>query len=124
MSQNEVNKLMELWAASFLQAESDASAPFANSKEMLEIIDSVSQGDAPWTSFEIRYSGDIPDNPPKWMTDSYEVCVRDVNVVVANLLKNTDFNGDFEYVPYKELTTSINGAIPITCQEILLGCTP
>ncbi len=103
MPQSQVNKIMELWAASFLQAGSDASAPFANCREMHDIIDSVTQGDVPWTSFQIKYSGDIPDNnAPKWMTDTYEVCARDVNLVVANLLRNSDFNGDFEYVPYKE----------------------
>lgn len=107
MPQSQVNKIMELWAASFLQAGSDASAPFANCQEMHDIIDNVTQGDVPWTSFQIKFSGDIPnDNAPKWMTDTYEVCVRDVNLVVANLLQNSDFDGDFEYVPYKEYDTA------------------
>ncbi len=64
-------------------------------------------GTAPWFSFKIKYSGAIPeDNPPKWMTDTYEVCARDANLVVANLLKNADFDGEFDYVPYKEFNAS------------------
>lgn len=107
MSQADVDKLMELWAASFLQAGMDSGAPFADHVEMHDLIDSIRHGDAPWFSFKIKYSGEIPeDNPPKWMTDTYEVCARDVNLVVANLLKNTDFNGEFDYIPYKELDSS------------------
>ncbi|KLO04121.1 hypothetical protein SCHPADRAFT_841012, partial [Schizopora paradoxa] len=103
MPQAQVNRIMELWQASLVQAGSDASAPFANCREMNKIIDSIEQGDAPWSSFKIKYSGDIPEhNPPKWMTDHYEVCMRDVNLVVANLLRNADFAGDFDYVPYQE----------------------
>ncbi|KLO04652.1 hypothetical protein SCHPADRAFT_917901 [Schizopora paradoxa] len=102
MPQNQINKLMELWHATLLQAGSDAGPPFGNCREMHTSIDDITYGDAPWSSFRVKYSGDIPNNAPKWMTDSYEVCVRDVNVVVANLLKNTDFAGDFDYAAYQE----------------------
>ncbi len=102
MSQNDVNKLMDLWSASLLQAGSDAGAPFANHKDMHSVIDEIKHGDAPWYSFKIKYSGPMPENPPKWMTDTYEVCARNTNVVVANLMKNTDFDGEFEYSSYRE----------------------
>ncbi|KLO09541.1 hypothetical protein SCHPADRAFT_833873, partial [Schizopora paradoxa] len=109
MSQALVDKLMELWSASFFQAGSEASAPFANHVEMHNLIDSIKHGDAPWYSFKIKYSGDIPEHgAPKWMTDTYEVCARDTNLVVANLLKNTDFDGEFDYVPYKEFDAAGN----------------
>ncbi len=103
MSQNDVNKLMDLWSASLLQAGSDSGAPFANVKDMHDIIDEIKHGDAPWYSFTVKYSGVIPDkDAPKWMTDTFEVCARDTNLVVANLLKNTDFDGEFEYSCYCE----------------------
>lgn len=107
MSQAHVDKLMELWAASFLQEGLDTGTPFRNHVEMHDLIDSIHHGDAPWYSFKIKYSGEIPEaNPPKWMTDTYEVCARDVNLVVANLLKITDFDGEFDYIPYEEFSAS------------------
>ncbi len=103
MSQADVDKLMNLWAASFLQARSDASPPFDDHKHMHDTIDSIKHGDAPWHSIKIKYNGIIPEeNAPKWMTDTFEICLRDVNLVVANLLKNTDFDGEFDYVCYEE----------------------
>lgn len=103
MSQNDINKLMDLWGASFMQAGSDARPPFADYRHMHTLIDNIKHGDVPWHSFKIHYSGEIPEqNAPKWMTDEYEVCVRDTNQVVANLLQNTDFDGEFDYVCYKE----------------------
>ncbi len=61
---------------------------------------------------ESNYSGDIPEeNAPKWMSDSYEVCMRDTNLVVANLLQDTDFHGEFNYIAIASITLKGNDTI-------------
>lgn len=107
VSQKDIDKLMELWAASHIQVGSTGGAPFKNHRELHRAIDDIPYGDAPWYSEEIVYSGSIPEeNPPKWMTMTYEVVMRNFNLVVKNMLKNSAFRDDFDYVPYKETNST------------------
>ena len=98
MSQGNIDILMELWAST-----TDSQPPFRNHREMLETIDTIETGDTSWQSFTATYSGTPPpDNPPDWMMKQYTFFFCDLLAVVRNIVSNPDFNGQFDYAPYKE----------------------
>ena len=103
MSLKDVSQLMDLWAASLLTY--GATPPFANADDLLEVIDSIKHGDAPWSCFTVQYDGDLPaEGPvPTWMTKTYTVWARDIRTVIHAMLGNTDFNGELDMIPYLEL---------------------
>ncbi|KII84506.1 hypothetical protein PLICRDRAFT_117609 [Plicaturopsis crispa FD-325 SS-3] len=101
MSQKKISQLMDLWAASLLPH--GGSPPFADYKDMLNVIDSTKLGDIKWDSFAVRYTGEIPaHDPPSWMTDTYEVWFRDPREVARSITANPDFDGEFDYIPFRE----------------------
>lgn len=92
---------MNLWAASLL-AHND-EPPFADHNDMLNVIDSSIEGDVPWQSFKVSYSGDIPHHDaPSWMTKSYDVWFRDPRACALNILSSPDFDGEIDYSAYRE----------------------
>lgn len=99
MSQGDIDVLMRLWAST----TPDHCAPFENHHDMLTTIDSIQDGDAPWSSFSAKYSGTPPrTNPPDWMVKEYTVFYRDPLTVIRNMISNPSFNGEFDYSPYME----------------------
>ena len=103
MSQKNVNRLLDLWRSSLLDAGVNQRGPFANRKQLYATIDQIKVGDAPWHSFSVRYNGEKPEgNVPKWMTDDYPVYYRDPDHCVDIMCDNPDFHGQFDYIPFKE----------------------
>ena len=105
LSRNKINRLLELWAASLLDATNSESGdpPFSSVAEMFKIIDATPLGDSPWRSFTVSYNGPRPEGEaPSWMSQKYEVwfhCPRDI---VCNILANPDFKDTFDVTPYKQ----------------------
>ncbi|OBZ77541.1 hypothetical protein A0H81_01910 [Grifola frondosa] len=96
-----INELMDLWTATLLKYND--YGPFANSKDLYRTIDSTRLGDVKWESFELSYSGEVPDhNVPRWMTGRYDVWFRNPRTVVQNMLANPDFDGEINYGPFRE----------------------
>lgn len=101
MSHTQINELMQIWGAR--SALEGGTTPFTDSKDLHSTIDAIEEGDAPWYSFKVGYDGDRPlGKVPSWMDDSHQVFYRDPRQVVRVLLGNHKFNGDFDYVPYRE----------------------
>lgn len=99
MSNGVLNDLLRLWAAD----KPDGHPPFADHKDMHQTIDAIEDGDAPWTSFKVSYSGPVPEEgAPGWMTEEYVVCHRDPRQVIHNLLANPEFHSGFSYAPYRQ----------------------
>ena len=84
MSTGNIDILMQLMAAcnklcaSQLDKEFNelepTDPPFNSANHMHSIIDSIPLGDDPWEGFKVTYNGDIPENnPPTWMTKTFEV---------------------------------------------------
>lgn len=97
-----INKGLDLWLAAIMES-GDEQLPWKSAKEMYQTIDSIQQGSAPWKTIPFRYSGPLPaGTPPKWMTDTYELCTQDIQVVLAEQLSCSEFNGHFDYVPYRQ----------------------
>ena len=64
----EIDDLMDMWE------DHSGTAPFSNHKDVYSKIDSIHIGDAPWESFSVSYSGELPDGVvPPWMMTEYEV---------------------------------------------------
>lgn len=101
MSCVQIDELMQIWAAR--TTLEGGTTPFTDSKDLHDTIDSIEEGDAPWYSFKVGYNGDRPvGKVPSWMDDSHQVFYRDPSQVVRMLLSNHKFDGNFDYIPYRE----------------------
>jgi len=101
MPQGHVDRLMQLWTASMLHHND--RAPYSGHADLHHVIDAIPHGDVPWKSFQVHYSGNLPEPvAPSWMTKGYDIWFHDPNTVVKNLLSNPDFHGHFDYTPYCE----------------------
>ncbi|KDQ50016.1 hypothetical protein JAAARDRAFT_211946 [Jaapia argillacea MUCL 33604] len=94
-----INKSLNTWAASFRRF--DASSPWKNTAELYAMIDGIQHGSAPWKVHMIRYQGPLPaGTPPKWMTETYELCMRDARLVLQNQLMTQSFKKEQNKVAY------------------------
>ncbi|KAL0568424.1 hypothetical protein V5O48_013559 [Marasmius crinis-equi] len=106
MSQANVNELLDLWALDIHNRcnDTDSSAPFSNQRELLETIDSIKSGSAPWKCLETTPAGDpLEQATPEWKKASYQVWYRDPDTVVTNILANPDFAKEFDPAPYVQV---------------------
>jgi hypothetical protein len=101
-SERHISTGLDLWQAAVLKAGSNAPIPWSSAQEMYATIDKIQEGDAPFKTIHIKYSGPIPSNPPLWMTETYELCTRDSHKLLHNQLSTTDFAGAFDYKPYRQ----------------------
>lgn len=96
---------LDLWSAMCIKHGSAAGAPWRNAKEMYATIDTIEVGSLPFKSFEFRYTGPKPSQPPHWMEQVYELNARNILDVVQEQLATPDFKDQFNYVPYKEFNS-------------------
>lgn len=101
MSGGDINELLDIWALS--KKDSGDLGPFESHEDMYAAIDATKHGDAPWKQFSTTYEGAVGSNAPSWQLASYDIWYRDPAVVIANLLENPDFDGQFDYAAYVEL---------------------
>jgi hypothetical protein len=103
LSTTNVDTLLDLWARSLADLDLDAAAPFRSYQEMLSVIDSSMLGDVPWQCMVTGGSQDINEHTPSWMKTNYEVWYRDPDTVVSMMLRNPDFEGQFDFRPYVDI---------------------
>lgn len=102
MSGNNINELMEIWAIyqqSQYDIDDDPSPPFANAQDLYNVIDATELGDVPWQAVSITYDGEVPVNPPNWMTTPYEVWFRDLLSVMESQIGGRDFGNEMDHAP-------------------------
>jgi hypothetical protein len=105
LSAMKINSILNLWAASLIKH--NVSPPFTNASHLYDTIDSIKSGGRPWKSFEVKYTGEIPEaNAPDWMHASYEVWYRDPSQVFADMLDNPEFDGEWDSAPLRQYNTS------------------
>jgi hypothetical protein len=104
MSGNTIDTLAQLWRASLVTHGVclDNIDIFERHTSLLETIDSTPVGDVPWQAFSLSYDGHCPNDVPEWMTTIYDVWYCDPRQLVCNMLVNRDFNGEFDYMPFRE----------------------
>jgi hypothetical protein len=102
MSGNGIDELMEILAARQWEqyGDDDPSPPFANARDLYNIIDATELGDVPWQGFAVKYDGEVPVNDaPSWMSTSYDVWFRDPLLVMESQIGNRDFGNEMDYAP-------------------------
>ncbi|KAJ7678403.1 hypothetical protein B0H17DRAFT_1139464 [Mycena rosella] len=100
-SEKRINTALDIWAASVHKY--GGKAPWKNAQELYAAIDSIQDGQAPWKTYKLRYSGPLPPGrPPKWMTQTYDLCTRDTRQLLRNQLGTTAFKGHINMVPYRQ----------------------
>lgn len=102
----DINKALDLWAAAVLKYGEEIQ--WSSAKDLYETIDSVKHGGSPWKTYQFRYGGPRPavGLPPKWMTETYDLCTRDARQVLHHQLATPDFRKEFNYVPYRQFNSS------------------
>lgn len=102
-SAKQIGRGLELWQATLLKAGSSEKVPWKSAEELYATIDAIQAGGAPWTTHTFQYNGPKPTGAvPAWMTETYELSVRNVQNVLEGQLADRDFNGRCDYTPYKE----------------------
>ncbi|KAJ6591937.1 hypothetical protein B0H10DRAFT_1925050 [Mycena sp. CBHHK59/15] len=97
MSAKGVDCLAELMATLY----EGADPPFADHKDLYATIDAIEQGDIPWESFSVKYTGPIPETGtvPVWMTETFEVWFRSPLAIFEKQLANPDFKDELDWSP-------------------------
>ncbi|EIW77185.1 hypothetical protein CONPUDRAFT_157446 [Coniophora puteana RWD-64-598 SS2] len=98
-SASDIRSSLDFWDA-VLAPHGDA-APWRNEKELYETIDQIPDGDIPWKVYKLKYNGPLPRSPPKWMTETYELCTRDSRAVLHHQLATREFRDKINYSPYR-----------------------
>ncbi|GLB38138.1 hypothetical protein LshimejAT787_0500030 [Lyophyllum shimeji] len=102
-SEKEINRALDIWLASIIPF--GGRAQWEKAEEVYETIDSIEEGECPWSTYKIRYQGPLPDNPPKWMTETYELCTRDSRQVVHHQVAMSGFKHSIHYGPYRQFNS-------------------
>ena len=101
-SESKINRALDLWIAANLKAGGDERVPWSSAEEMYATIDAIQEGNAPWKTVIFKYNGPRPANPPKWMLQTYDLCMRDSCLVLHQQLATRDFADKIDYVPYRQ----------------------
>ncbi|KJA18005.1 hypothetical protein HYPSUDRAFT_145683 [Hypholoma sublateritium FD-334 SS-4] len=108
-SKSDILEGLDLWRATVIKHESahkslTEGVPWSNAESLYETIDAIQDGDTPWKCFKFLYTGPKPLTPPAWMEETYELNTRDVLLVLEQQLATSEFDGQIDYVPYREFT--------------------
>ncbi|KAM6491514.1 hypothetical protein JOM56_013083 [Amanita muscaria] len=76
------------------------NVPWRNVQDMYSTIDKIREGHVPWKRTYFQYTGALPPDPPRWMQEKYELCYRDLRLLLHKQLSSPDFRDLFDYVPY------------------------
>ena len=96
-----IDKVLDMWQATILKY--GENIPWTNTQDLYDTIDLIQLGDAPWKVHKIYYQGPCPpDTLPKWMTETYELCTSDSQLVLHNQLASSEFKGKTNFVPYQQ----------------------
>ena len=101
-SEREINRGLDLWLAAVVKAGDNTPLPWSSTEDMYQTIAFIQEGDAPFKTIFFKYSGPIPPNPPCWMTETYELCTRDSQILLHNQLDTTSAADAFDYIPYRQ----------------------
>ena len=96
MSAGNINDLLQIWASTL----PDQDPPFNGKQDMYDTIDRITEGDAPWQTFNVSFNGEIPEgDTTPWKHAKYNVWFRDPRIVLHNQLRNTDFANELDLAP-------------------------
>jgi hypothetical protein len=83
--------------------EFGGDSPWKNREELYATIDEIQHGDLPWKIYRFRYQGPLPPGtPPKWMTEYYDLCMRNSHQVLLQQLGSSRFQDSINLSPYRQ----------------------
>jgi Plavaka transposase len=95
MSARKIDQLLTILGSLY-----DAEPPFMSHRELYSTIDAIKQGEIPWNSFSVAYSGVRPQqNAPAWMDASYEIWFRSPLQVLEGQIANPEYNDMMDFTP-------------------------
>ncbi|KAF8836748.1 hypothetical protein BDN67DRAFT_992022 [Paxillus ammoniavirescens] len=101
LSAGNINKLCQFWGESSL--DHGGKPPFVDHKDLHNMINATLLGNVSWESFKLKYSGECPSGQvTPWMTQTYKFWFHNSHSVVENMFSNPDFDGEIDYVPYRD----------------------
>lgn len=104
MPAGQIYRLLDLWASTL--TKHNDNPPFADHRDLYNVIDSSAFGDVPWQHFTVAYEGErLADEDKPWMDGEYEVWFRDPREVARNMLANSTYANEIDYCPYREYST-------------------
>ncbi|KAL0058854.1 hypothetical protein AAF712_014433 [Marasmius tenuissimus] len=99
-SAEKINRALDMWAAAVWKYGGDI--PWENEKDMYKSIDAIKEGIVPWATVEASFVGPCPENPPKWMTETYELHLRDTRLLLHHQLGDRGFENRINYSAYRQ----------------------
>lgn len=100
----EIDEHLNVWAARNILNGGGGSPPFSHAGEMYDTIDAIKDGNAPWHSFAVHYSGPLTADSPTWKRITYTVHCRNSLTVAENIIGSADFHNKFDYTAFEEYT--------------------
>jgi Plavaka transposase len=101
-SAKKIDRALDILAGYAL--EYSGVTPWKDSAELYSTIDAIQDGNAPWKVYHIHYKGPRPPGtPPKWMTETYELCTRDSHRILHHQLSTAQFKDKFNVAPYRQV---------------------
>ncbi|KAF7303447.1 hypothetical protein MIND_00573500 [Mycena indigotica] len=96
MSGDSIDQLAQFMAALYKD-----DPYFNNHHHLYAMIDEIQQGDIPWQSFSVQYTGPRPETgeTPSWMTQTYEVWFRSPLAIFERQLANPEFRDELDWAP-------------------------
>ena len=84
----------------------DTPAPFDNRDDMHAFIDSSVLGDVPWQCLVTTVPEGLGEGAPSWRRTPHEIWYHDPDSVVSAMLRNPDFQGQFDLRPYVDINAN------------------
>ena len=105
-SEASVDRALDLWKAQAEKHGHGNDVPWYSARDMHATIDNIQQGDNSWTCVPFHYQGQLPPNPPRWMTETYNLVTRNIRHLLHEQISCTDFDNHWDYVPYRDFADS------------------
>lgn len=102
MSEGRATDFLRIWTAHGIEMGHFTEAPYHDYNDLTATIDSIELGDATWEAFTVRYGGLVDEDSPTWKREAYTVYARNTLTAMRSILENPDYDGSFEYSPYRE----------------------
>lgn len=111
-SESDILESLDLWCVTVIKHQSQheplEGIPWNNLNKFHATINSIAVGGVGWKLYKFRYTGPKPAAPPQWMEETYDLNMRDVLAVLEHQIGSTQFDGQFDYVPYQEYDSTSN----------------
>ena len=104
-SRDDIDQLLHIWSAKNIVDNTGTDPVFDAHQDMLNTIDAIPWGDAPWYSFKIHWNGPITPTSPAWKRAEYVVHAQNPLQVFENMLDDGEFAKKFHPSAYQEFTT-------------------